>query len=125
MSYLSKLERFTKTEINGKTTGAIKIGTTENGTQRFHALFVVVKTTSVSLFISAGSLSVGTNSASYNNVLPITLLTGMNTVNMVLKTDMVGAVNDIAPNTDIYVNITTGFLATTAIIEVTVFGYYQ
>lgn len=124
MSHLPQLTSLTVTGINGKNTGATLIGTTNNGTQLFHPLIAVCKASGASTVTIPAALSVGTNGASYNNVLPITTLTGITAANQMLPTNLAGAVGVIAANTGVYANVTTGATATSLTLEVHLIGYY-
>lgn len=115
---------FTVTGINTKTTGATVVGTTENGTQRFVPTHIIAEVTATSAPLTAASVSVGTNGASYNNILAITPLTGLTTVNTLLIIPIVLAVGSIAANTAINVNVTTAITGTSQSVRFDVIGYY-
>lgn len=125
MSYIRPLTKFTKVDIDAKTSGAVKIGTTENGTERFHPLFAICMVSSASGISLVPSLSVGTNGSSYNDIVTATAMTGLTAVNMMLRSDIVTATATVGPNTDIYVNITVGATATAMKVIIHLFGYYQ
>lgn len=111
------------TGIDGKTTGAIKIGTTSN-IGRFVPLFVNVEGTNISGFVTVASFSVGTNGASYNNILTITAMTGVNASNIILQTNATALISSLPASTDVYINVTTGATATTYTLRASVIGFY-
>lgn len=117
--------KFTVSGVNAKTTGATTIGTTASGTANFHPCFLVVESTASSLITITSSLSVGTNSTSFNNIVPITVQTGLTAASLYFKTEVTVATAPVAPSTAIKVNITTGATGTSQTISVTLFGYYQ
>jgi len=113
---------FSVSGVDGKTTGATLIFTP---TSKFTSTQVTVELTTVSGFISAASFSVGSNGASYNNILAITALTGLSTVNNYINVPIVSLSSTISAGTGIYVNVTTGATATTYIIKVSITGFYD
>ena len=86
---------------------------------------VVVTLTSVSGFVSVSSLSVGTNATSYNNILPISALTGLIGANISLNIPIVSAISSVSGGTGVFVNITTPAVATSFVLEVSVLGFYN
>jgi hypothetical protein len=125
MPYRSHNQTFYSGSIDAKTTGATKIATTENGSQRFIPKTVIIELTAATAVTVVATLSVGTNSATYNNILAATALTGLSALNNIVMIHLPAtAISSIAPNTDIYVNVTIGATATTANIRVDVDGYY-
>lgn len=126
MGYRSHNQTFYSGTIDAKTTGSTKIGTTENGAARFIPKTIVIELTGASAIIGAATLSVGTNSSSYNNILAATALTGVSTLNNIVMLHLpTTVISSIAPNTDIFVNVSVGATATTANIRVDVDGYYM
>lgn len=126
MSYQRYLIHFTKTAINFKSTGATTIFTTDNGTERFYPMFLNIEMTAATLITIVGAISVGQNSASYNDILAISTLTGVTAANkMLVFNTSLAATSSIAANTDVKINVTTGFTATTATGKITLFGYYE
>ena len=124
MSYVPRLEKIVLKGVNVKNTGSTLIGTTENGSSRFYPLFAIIEIATASIITVVGAASIGTNSSSYNNILAITTLTGLTAVNNILNLNLAGVVStSVAPNTDIYLKVTTGFIATTATADVHLLGY--
>ncbi len=115
----------TKTGVDGVTPGATLIGTTLNNGKRFYPIYALINVATADTPIAVGSLSIGTNSTSYNNILAITALTGLATVNTMLKLDFIGAMSSTAPNTGIYLKVTTGFTATSLTFDLVIFGFYR
>lgn len=123
--YFRQLQDFSATGINAASTGSTLIGTTQNGTQAFHPLFVVFKMTAANTITIVPIVSVGTNASTYNNVIALTTLTGLTSVGAMLPTNITTVIGAIPANTAIFANIGTGATATTATLEVHLFGYYN
>lgn len=123
--YFRQLQDFSITGLNATATGSTLIGTTLGGSQSFHPLFVVFKMTNANTITLVPIVSVGTNSALYNNVLALTTLTGLTATGIMLPSNVVAAIGSIPASTGIFVNVGTGATATTATLEVHVFGYYN
>lgn len=125
MAYKSapNLVAITKNGIDGKTTGATVIGTTDPK-MRFVPLYVSAEPTGVSGLVTVSSLSVGTNSATFNNILVATALTGAITANFLVNTPITALSPSVVPGTSISVNITVGAVGTTYNLRVSVIGFY-
>jgi len=116
---------FEQTGIDGKTTGATLIGTTPNNGLTFHPMFVTVKVTAATAILAVASVSVGQTGASYSDIMAIAPITGLTAANKMINfTVGLSAIDAIAANTGIYVNVTTGATATTCTLSVAVHGYY-
>lgn len=113
--------------IDGKTTGATTVYTTSNpGSTRFYPIMIVVSLTGASGVTVPCTLSVGTNSSTYNNLLTATALTGVTTGSATQEFILNSAVlSSIGDAVDIKVNVTVGATATTYLIKVMVIGYYN
>jgi len=108
--------------LDGKTTGSTLIFTPIS---RFTPIFLTMELTSVSGFVTVASCSDGTNGASYNNILGISALTGVLAANNLLTFPIVTLVSSVASGTGVYVNITTGAVATTYVLKVSIKGFYD
>jgi hypothetical protein len=122
---IKQLVSFSMTGIDGTQLASTQIGTTENGTQSFYPLFACLALNGASAVTVVPSLSIGTNSATYNNILGTTVLTGMTSAGQMLHTNIVGAIGKVPANTPIYVKMVTAATATTATVDVHLFGFYQ
>lgn len=111
--------------VNAKNTGSFTIDTTENGTESFHPLLIVFVLNTASAVSVVPTISVGTNSSTYNNIMPAALLTGLTSAGMILPMPITSAISKVAANTAIKGNVTIGATATTATIDIHVFGYYN
>lgn len=125
MDYPNELTFFRAAAINAKTVAATKLGTTENGTQTFYPLWLTVYLASATLATIIGVASVGTNATNYNNVMTAVTMTGLTTVGKLIMSSLTAVGSSVAANTDIYFNLTTGFTATAATIDVELWGYYR
>ena len=117
-----KLQCFSLTGLDGKTTGSTLIFTP---TSRFTPLMVTFEATAITALISVSSCSIGSNGASYNDILAISPLTGVIVVNNVLSFPLSALSNSIAAGTGIYINVTTGAVGTTYTIKSTLTGFYD
>lgn len=100
--------------------------TTENATRRFYPMFVVIKVTAANTIALVPTISMGTNASSYDNILTGYVLTNLSAVNKMVKADLSAvAIDSVAPNTGIYVNITSAATASTCTLSVTLVGYYE
>lgn len=117
-----RLQCFSLTGIDGKTTGATLIFTP---TSRFTPLIVSTELTTVSGFVSVSSLSFGSNGASYNNILAISAMTLVVAANNVLNFPVSALATSVAAGTGIFVNVTSAAVATTYTIKVSITGFYD
>lgn len=125
VNYFKELRSLSVTGINAKNTGATQIGATENGTEKFHPLFAVFVMNSASLITIVPTVSVGTNGATYNNILAATALAGVSGVGSMLPVVISSAISNISANTGIFVNVTIGATATTALLDCHIIGFYN
>jgi len=125
MNYSTHLKQISKKGISYTGVASTQIGITENGTERFFPLFCVITVSSATLLTIAGTMSVGTNSASYNNILVATAMTGLTGLYNMLTMNLTTLVSSIAANTPIFVNVTVGATATSSTFDVYLFGFYQ
>lgn len=101
--------------------GSTKIFTTPNWINSFIAESIAVQISTSNTFISAASISLGSNGASYNNILAITALTGLSVVGNYLHIPIVALAGGIPPSTDVFVNVTAA-VATALTGKILVFG---
>lgn len=110
--------------VDGTVGASSTIGTTE-GSGRFVPLYVNVQLQSVTGFAVTASISIGTNSTDFNNILPITALTSVDTANEILNVPLVAVISSIAASTAISVKVTTAATATTYIMRISLVGWYN
>jgi len=115
------LVAYSVTGINAKSTGATTIFTTEG--ERFHPLFVVAEITAASALTVGATVSVGTNSASFNNIMAASV-TGT-TINNMLPNALSALTDSVAPGTAVKVNVSVGAVGTSGTMSVTVIGFYS
>lgn len=125
MSHYNCVQRPVLKAIDFKTTGATTIFTTENGTERFHPLYVCAELTAATSVSVVPTISVGTNASSYNNILTATALTNFTAANKMQNYPISVLVDSVAANTAILVNVSIGATATTCTGKVAVIGYYD
>ncbi len=112
--------------INGKNTGATAIYTLENASVNFFPIMIVPRVVNISGVTTAPTVSIGTNSTSYNNIATGSLLSS------VLATLSVGSgapymapySPSLSGGTVIYANVTIAAVATTYSVVYDIIGYY-
>lgn len=110
--------------VDGTTAASTTIGTTE-GSGRFIPLYANVQLQSTTGFAVVASLSIGTNSTDFNNIVPITALTSVSSANLMVNIPLVSVISSVAASTAISVKITTPATATTYVLRVTLVGWYN
>lgn len=123
--YFKQLESFSLIGLNAKNTGATLIGTTENGTQKFHPVFTLMVCNSGTLITVVPTVSVGTNGATYNNLIAATSMAAMTAAGNMAQPALTATYGNIAANTGIFINVTIGATATTCLVDIHVFGFYH
>lgn len=111
------------TVLNGTTT----IFTTDASSGRFYPVSIVCECTSTSGFVVVASVSVGTNSTSFNNILAITALTGASAANLyavAAPTGIIAGGGSVAAGTAVVLKVTTAATATTYVIKAVIAGFY-
>jgi hypothetical protein len=108
--------------IDATTGGAVSLFTTENNGRRFIVVSINVVCTAANTASVGASVSIGTNSASYNNIVAIAA-TSLTSANTFLGLTILPV--SIAPNTAVKVNITTPAIAISQSLRVDLVGYYS
>jgi hypothetical protein len=111
--------------MNFKNTGATLLMTTENGTRSFHVTGVTIQSVAASAITIAATMSIGTNSSFYNNIVASTLLTGLTAVSTDYPVSLITAIGAIPANTGIYANVGTAATGTSQTGNIVILGYYQ
>lgn len=111
-----------KANIDGKTIGAINLGTVPDGDYFFYPLGALLIARTVTGFVSASIITIGTNGATYDNIISATALTSLTVAGKYLKADILAGALRIAPLSDIYVNIGTIAVGTAFNFDVTLYG---
>jgi hypothetical protein len=118
------VNRFKSGTVDLKTPASTSIVTTNANGTNFFPNMVRVYCNAATGFVSAASISVGTNSTSFDNILPITALTGLNASGKYIDIPISAATTAVPPNTAISVKVTTGATTTTQTGIVYVLGDY-
>jgi hypothetical protein len=119
MSHLiGMIRRYTAT-MDGKTAGAVDLFTT---VKAIHPLAIRTKLTVVSGLVSVCTLSIGTNAATYNNLILAVALTGLTTVGSYLQLTPVSPVLVIPAGTLVRANVTVVAVGTTYTLETALLG---
>lgn len=112
--------------INAKNTGATIIGTTRSANGLFFPIFAIFHVATANTIITPATISLGTNSATYNNILAASAMTGLTAQDTMLQFPLgTAAIAPIAVSTGIYANITSGATATAMTMDITIFGFYK
>lgn len=125
MSYrisTSNIVTFTLTGVDATATGATLIDTTESG--RFVPIFINLEATNVVGFTSVPSVSIGSNSPNFDDLLAITALTDVDTTNETTSPPLVSPYISHPSSTGLSINVTTAAVATTYTLRVTLVGIY-
>ncbi len=109
--------------IDGTAQAATLMGNPAPG--GFRVTHVILDLTSVSGFVSVPTISLGTNSTSYDDILTATPLTSLTSQSDTFMIPISGIVADIASATGIYLNIITGASASTYTIDAALLGFYD
>jgi len=112
----------TLSSLNGKNTGSTKVFTPSVG--NFFTTGVSFSLTSVSGLVVAPTVTVGTNASSYDDILPVSALTLLTTVNNYLYIPITTQSKMASSGTDIFVKVTIGAIATTYTLSVSLSGFY-
>lgn len=102
-------------------TGATILATIEAG-RTFIPMFARVRLTSVAGFVSAPTISIGTNASAYDSIQPAIALTGLDTADEVYALSFGTIVP--AATADVYLNVTVAAFGSYT-VSVDIFGYYQ
>ena len=109
--------------VDAAATGATSVGTTENNGMTFFPRFARIRCNAATSITLPASISIGTNATSYNDILGITALTGVLSAGQYLLLPIASTVGtSVAPNTQIFVNVTTGATGTSQTFGVAVVG---
>jgi hypothetical protein len=112
--------------VNALSGTAVLIATTEASMGHFHPLFAAIKVTAVNTLVSVVALAIGTNSATYDNILTLAAaaLIGLTAVDKMYPVMILPVIDSVAPSTGIYVKPSTLAVATTYTLVVHLLGFY-
>lgn len=99
--------------------------TTLNGTQGFYPTRAYAHPRTITTFVAVPTLSIGQNSATYNDIVTATALTGLNSTALFIPLVMAVPSVVVAVNTPIKVVVTVGALAAAYRVDIHLFGFYQ
>lgn len=95
-----------------------------DGNVSFYLRAIIVQCTSASGVVTPASISIGTNSTNFNNILPTTALTGLTTSGIYLRIPITIA-SPVAKSTPILVNVVTPIVGTSQVVTIYLDGYYS
>lgn len=117
------LIRYTVTGIDAKTVANTAILTTPAGAGNFHVALVIVEMTAANSLTVGATISVGTNSATFNNIIPATV--GQIVLNAYAALMPVAGTVSVPPGTLVNARVSVGATGTSGTVSVTVIGYYS
>ncbi len=121
---MNTFRSYTKTGIDGTTTGSTTIFTTESGWGDFYITNCMVAPTSISGLVSVSTVSIGTNSSSFDNLVGTTLLTGLSSVTLFQPLTILANPILIPSSTAVTINVSGAAVAAAYTFKVILTGYY-
>lgn len=118
------VSKYIVTGINGTAVADTTIATTAAGLGRFYPFGVRFVLTSVNTLTVSPTVSVGTNSPNFNNIIPATTLTTLVTANDYLPILLVAVAPSVAASTAIKCRVSVGATAVTYTFAVHLVGDY-
>lgn len=121
--YIAPLPQIIRIEnVNGKSSGSTLMQASSQ-LGKFYPINVAFEIVDVSGLITAATVSIGTNSTTYNNIMAATLLTNLTAIldirNITLNTGLVV----LPASTDVYLKVTGAATATTFDFNVYLLGW--
>lgn len=119
----------TSTSVNAKNTGATAVYTLEASSLKFFPILIIPRATGVGVSgVTVGpTISVGTNSTSYNNIASTSLMG--NILSTLSAGSSAPSTTSFSPaltgGTQIFVNVTVGALATNYTVLYDIIGFYD
>lgn len=107
-------------DVNGKSTGSTEVVTLPNGFVIFDVQIVL---TNASGIVLAPSISIGTNSSSFNNIVAISTLTPLSIANDAFTLSAFNPGIHLNEDDVVYVKVTTAAIATIYEFDVVLIGY--
>lgn len=89
----------------------------------FYSTDVIVQCTAINGLNNVASISIGTNDPLYNNIVAITPLTGLNSINTFIRIPITLCV-PVGRDTGIFVNVTSPSVGTSQIATIFLEGFY-
>lgn len=105
-------------------TGVTVLGTSNVTGKVFVPTHAVFRCTVLTSFVSAATISIGTNAASFNNILAATLLTGLDGVGETFIVPLTGLCIAVANGNQPTANVTIAASAGSMQVQVALVGYY-
>lgn len=115
------IERFGTATIDCTATGATLLAAVESS-RVFIPTSAHVRLVTVAGFVTAPTVSIGTNASAYDSIQPAIALTGLDTADEVYVLSFGTIVP--AATADVYLNVTVAAFGSYA-VNVDIFGYYQ
>lgn len=103
----------------------VTLGTPDTG-RIFYPLFMIVEVDGGLSFISVASISLGTNSSSFDNILPITAMTGLSAINKTLVVPLaLTVISSLDGSAPIKIKVITAAVGSGITYSVKVIGVYK
>jgi hypothetical protein len=113
-----------KKDFDGTTIGNVLMFTTEQNKGRLFPMEIWFSLHEVSGLVSAPALSIGTVAINYNDIVPVTRVTNLNTTEEVFKINLGDNAKSIPKDTPVYLRISEEASATTYLGRVHFIGHY-
>ena len=104
-------------------TGSTMIVDTNPSFNTYIGISIIVQILSSNTFVAPASISIGTNSNDYNNILPITVLTGLSTIGNYIQIPILSLSSSVNPSTGIFVKVNTGATAVALTGQIFIIGF--
>jgi|SRR3989344_3520735 len=113
-----------KKDFDGTTIGNILMFTTDNNKGRLFPMEIWFSLHEVSGFASVSTVSIGITPVNYNDIVPVTPLTNLNTAEEVFKINLGDNAKSIPPNTPVYLRVSEEAVAATYLCRAHFVGHY-
>lgn len=110
--------------IDAKIAGNSLIAHVPQSKGPFFVEFVAARLAAISTLTTVPTVSVGTNNPNYDNLVAATPMTGINVVNNLARPSLVAKSGIVPADTDVYVRVSIGAVATTYTIDVSIIGFF-
>lgn len=111
--------------FNAKNTGSTIFFTTPSSGFRFFPTHIIMSVLFATSITTGASISIGTNSPNFNNILANTSFSGLTTANNYQITQLSGVLNAIPAGTSGYLNVNTASIGTSITMSCVILGTWS
>ena len=115
--------RYSVAGIDAKTTGNTTLFTTDPG-RVFVPIAVVAYCSAATAITVAATITIGTNSTAYDNLVASSILSGLTAAGLFTTPVYTLGATPVAPGTDVVLKIGTAATGTSQTIEIDIIGFY-